>query len=135
MYLYKFKLLLVDSDRIEINGKYITFISGDNEDIIEVSLYKLLERWYIVDIELSKIMRQLNNDKHKKALKFKKCIYDYFCSHIVNNEYIEEICYFSLLLLATEENIKIIEMMIGEIDDLKNRINEYIKNKRVEVLL
>lgn len=135
MNLNTFKLLLETTDRIEINGKYVTFISGDNEDIIEVSLYKLLERWYIVNIELSKIMRQLNNDKHKKALKFKKCIYDCFYNHIVNNEYIEEICYWYLLLLATDENIKIIEMLIDEIDDLKNRINEYIKNKRIEVLL
>lgn len=135
MYLHTFKLLLETADRVEINGKYITFIEGDNEQIIEVSLYKLLEKWYIIDIEISKIMRKLNTGKHIKALKFKKGIYDYFCNHIVNNEYIEEICYFSLLLLSTEDNIKIVEMLIDEIDDLKNRINEYIKNKRIEGLL
>lgn len=135
MYLNTFKLLLETTDRIEINGKYITFVSGDNEDIIEVKLYKLLENWYIIDINLSKIMRQLNNGKHKKAIKFKKDIYDYFCNCIDNIEYVEEICYFSLILLATEDNIKIIEMLIDEIDVLKNRINEYIKIKRFEVLL
>lgn len=43
----------------------------------------------------------------------------------------KEICYFSLILLATEDNIKIIEMLIDEIDVLKNRINEYIKNKKI----
>lgn len=56
MYLNAFKLLLETTDRIEINGKYITFVSSDNEDIFEVKLYKLLENWYIIDIELSKIM-------------------------------------------------------------------------------
>lgn len=135
MYLHTFKLLIEDSDRVEINGKYITFIQGDTEAIIEVSLYKLLEMWYITDIELSKIMRKLNTAKHIKAHKFKKDTYDYFCNHIDNIEYIEEICYFSLLLLATEDNIKIIEMLIDQIDILKNNINEYIKNKRIEVML
>lgn len=132
MYLYTFKLLLEDSDRIEINGKYITFIEGDNENIIEVSLYKLLEKWYIIDIELSKIMQKLNIDKHKKAFKFKTDVYRYFCNQIDNAEYIEEICYFGLILLATENNIEIIEMLIDKIDILKNIINNYIKNKRME---
>lgn len=135
MYLYTFKLLLENTDRIEINGKYITFVEGNNEAIIEVIRYKLLEKWYIIDIEISKIMRKLNINKHKKAIKFKKDIYDYFCNHIDNIEYIEEICYFSLISLATEDNVKIIEMMINEIDNLKNIINEYIKNKRIEGML
>ena len=132
MYLHTFKLLLEDSNRIEINGKYITFIQGDTEAIIEVSLYKLLEMWYIADIELSKIMRKLNIDKHKKAFKFKTDVYRYFCNQIDNVEYKEEICYFGLILLATENNIEIIEMMIDKIDILKNIINNYIKNKRIE---
>lgn len=135
MYLNAFKLLLETTDRIEINGKYITFVSSDNEDIFEVKLYKLLENWYIIDIELSKIMRQLNNAKHKKAIKFKKDIYNYFCNCIGNIEYVEEICYFRLILLVTEDNIKIIEMLIKQIDILKNSINEYIKNKRVEMMI
>ena len=135
MYLYTFKLLLETADRVEVNGKYITFVEGDNENIIEVSLYKLLEKWYIIDIELSKIMRKLNTNKHIKAIKFKKDMYIYFCNQIYNIEYIEEICYFSLISLATEDNIKVIEMLIDEIDILKNTINMYIKNKRIEGML
>lgn len=135
MYLSTFKLLLETADRVEINGKYITFIEGDNEQIIEVSLYKLLEKWYIIDIELSKIMRKLNIDKHKKALKFKKDMYNHFYSRMDNKEYIEELCYFGLILLATECNIKIIEMIIKEINILKDNINDYIKNKRIEEVL
>lgn len=71
----------------------------------------------------------------KRHLNLKKTYTIIFCNCIDNIEYVEEICYFSLILLATEDNIKIIEMLIDEIDVLKNRINEYIKNKRIEVLL
>lgn len=135
MYLYKFKLLLVDSDRIEINGKYITFVSGDNEDIIEVELYKLLENWYIIDIEISKIIRKLNIHNYKNVFNFKKGVYNDFCNHIDNTEYIEEICYYDILLFATEDNINIIKLLINKIDMLKDNINEYIKNKRIEAMI
>lgn len=95
---------------------------------IEIELYKLLEKWYIIDIELLKIIRKLEAIKREKALKFKK-IYNLFYDRLNKIEYVREVCYFNILLFATSNNIEILETIMYKIDDLKNIFNEYIKIK------
>lgn len=133
MNLNKFKILLATSEEIKIDVSYVTFVTCNREIIIEMELYKLLEKWYVVDVELLKIIGKLDVFTRGEAYKFKKDVYNLFYDRLNKIEYVREICYFSLILFATTDNIEILETLIHKIDDLKNIFNEHIKNKNLKI--
>lgn len=132
MNLNKFKILLASSEEIKIDVSYVTFVTCNREIIIEMELYKLLEKWYVVDMELLKIIGKLDVFTRGEVYKFKKDVYNLFYDRLNKIEYVREICYFNILLFATADNIEILETLIRKIDDLKNIFNEYIKNKNLK---
>ena len=133
MNLNKFKILLASSEEIKIDVSHVIFITCNKETIIEMELYKLLEKWYMVDVELLKIIGKLDVFTRGEAHKFKKDVYNLIYDRLNKIEYVREICYFNLLLFATADNIEILKTLMYKIDMLKNSVNEYIKNKNLKI--
>ena len=133
MNLNKFKILLASSKEIKIDVSHIIFVTCSREIIIEIELYKLLENWYVVDMELLKIIGKLDVFTRGEAHKFKKDVYNLIYDRLNKIEYVREICYFNLLLFATADNIEILKTLMYKIDMLKNSVNEYIKNKNLKI--
>ena len=133
MNLNKFKILLASSKEIKIDVSHVIFVTCSREIIIEMELYKLLEKWCVIDFELLKIIGKLDIFTRGEVYKFKKDVYNHFSNRLNKIEYVREICYFNILLFATADNIEILETLIYKIDDLKNIVNEYIKNKNLKI--
>ena len=133
MNLNKFKILLASSKEIKIDVSHVIFVTCSREIIIDMELYKLLEKWYVIDFELLKIIGKLDVFTRDEVFKFKKDIYNLFYDRLNKIEYVREICYFNILLFATADNIEILEILMCKIDDLKNSVNEYIKNKNLKI--
>lgn len=133
MNLNKFKILLASSEEIKIDVYHVIFVTCNREIILEMELYKLLENWYVVDMELLKIIGELDVFTRGEVDKFKKDVYNLFYDRLNKIEYVREICYFNILLFATTDNIEILKTLIRKIDDLKNIFNEYIKNKNLKI--
>ena len=133
MNLNKFKILLASSEEIKIEVSYVIFVTCNRETIIEMELYKLLEKWYVIDIELLKIIGKLDVSTREEIYKFKKDVYNLFSNKLNKIEYVKEICYFNVLLFATANNIEVLETLMYKIDNLKNIVNEYIKNKNLKI--
>lgn len=133
MNLNKFKILLASSKEIKIDVSHVIFVTCSREIIIEIELYKLLENWYVVDMELLKIIGKLDVFTRGEAHKFKKDVYNLIYDRLNKIEYVREICYFNLLLFATADNIEILKTLMYKIDMLKNSVNEYIKNKNLKI--
>lgn len=133
MNLNKFKILLASSKEIKIDVSHVTFVTCNRETIIEMELYKLLEKWYLIDIELLKIIGKLDIFTRGEVYKFKKDVYNLFYDMLNKIEYVREICYFNILLFATADNIEILKTLTYKIDNLKNSVNEYIKNKNLKI--
>ena len=133
MNLNKFKILLASSEEIKIDVYHVIFVTCNREIILEMELYKLLENWYVVDMELLKIIGELDVFTRGEVDKFKKDVYNLFYDRLNKIEYVREICYFNILLFATTDNIEILKTLTRKIDDLKNIFNEYIKNKNLKI--